>query len=370
LAVPAYSPELVRPEILSPAATWFLESGIQEPSGGVARYYLSDRGQNARISTEITGYALKAHLLIWRLTGDERMLSAAVSAGNFLLWDAWDPALRTFPFEWAADGKLPAHAAYFFDCGIIARGLIALWQETAERAYLDAAILCGESMMDDFVNAHDIDPILELPSKKPAARQAHWSRSSDCYQMKAALAWLELAEITAREDFEREYHKALRRALASESKFLDLPDREKVMDRLHAYSYYLESLLPMAHIPECRESLEAGIARAAQRLRDIRAEFERSDVCAQLLRVRLYADSLGAVRLNERAAEEEASWAASYQFSGPDPRIRGGFCFGRKNGAFLPYLNPVSTAFCVDALALWNARNDAGAEPPDWRDLI
>ncbi len=34
--------------------------------------------------------------------------------------------------------------------------------------------------------------------------------------------------------------------------------------------------------------------------------------------------------------------------------LRGGFWFGKKDGEMLPFMNPVSTAFCAQALALWD----------------
>ena len=52
---------------------------------------------------------------------------------------------------------------------------------------------------------------------------------------------------------------------------------------------------------------------SAQLLREIAPAFERSDVNAQLLRVRLIAHHLGMVPLDEQAAREEASRAASFQ---------------------------------------------------------
>jgi len=48
------------PAILEQGAKWLLQSGIQEPSCGVARYHFTDRNQNARISTEITGYFISS----------------------------------------------------------------------------------------------------------------------------------------------------------------------------------------------------------------------------------------------------------------------------------------------------------------------
>ena len=98
-------------------------------------------------------------------------------------------------------------------------------------------------------------------------------------------------------------------------------------------------------------------------MREISPGFERSDVCAQILRARLYAGSLGAVPLDREAAEEEARRAASYQVRGADRRAEGGFWFGRRNGELVPHVNPVSTAFCLQALAMWRQYLDGTFQP-------
>jgi hypothetical protein len=41
-----------------------------------------------------------------------------------------------------------------------------------------------------------------------------------------------------------------------------------------------------------------------------------------------------------------------------DPRLSGGFFFGGKAGALLPFSNPVSTAFCLQALELWRQHQE------------
>jgi hypothetical protein len=73
--------------------------------------------------------------------------------------------------------------------------------------------------------------------------------------------------------------------------------------------------------------------------------------------------------LDENAAAEEASRAASYQSASKDPRLRGGFWFGRRAGEFLPFMNPVSTAFCAQALDLWR-QHRAGAWTFQLQQLI
>jgi hypothetical protein len=147
------------------------------------------------------------------------------------------------------------------------------------------------------------------------------------------------------------FDAALGFALVSHERFLaEETDREKLMDRLHAYCYFLEALLFTSE----GEELKWGMKRVAQLLREIGPSFERSDVNAQLLRVRLVAHHLGIVTLDENAAREEAVRTASFQaLDSSDVRLRGGFWFGRKGQQMLPFSNPVSTAFCLQALALW-----------------
>jgi hypothetical protein len=355
---------------LDRAGRWFLESGIQEPSGGVARYYRSEQCRNARVSTEITGYTVSALVYLYQRTGRAAYLEAAARAAGFLLERAWDRELGIFPFEYSENGDAAPALAYFFDSGIIARGLLAIWRATGENRYLDAAVECGRSMLRDFAAGPAIHPILSLPRKEPLDYEPRWSRSPGCYQLKSAMAWHDLFAATGESEFERHYERTVAASLASHGTFLsEEPDREKVMDRLHAYSYFLEGLLPCAARPECAAALREGLARAGMELRAIAPAFERSDVYAQLLRVRLYASALSVGSLDRAAAEQEASQAAGFQFEDTDPRIRDGFWFGRKGGAMLPFVNPVSTAFCAQALDMWR-QFEAGEFRPAIESLI
>ncbi|MGJ5816813.1 hypothetical protein [Paludibaculum fermentans] len=355
--------------VLSRAGQWHLLSGIQEAEGGVARYHYISENRNARVSTEITGYTVSALLELYDRSCEDSYLEAAARGGDLLV-KAWDGRSSAMPFEWSASGVLPEHHSYFFDNGIIARALLRLWRATGSQQYLDMAVCCGESMSRDFVNRHDIHPILTLPGKCPVARDARWSRSSDCYQLKSALAWLDLYEVTGNESFRSEFEWTLERALQTHGEFFDHePQNHRIMDRLHAYGYFLEAILAVSERPEVRQALEEGIEREAAHLRAVRHEFERSDANAQLLRVRLWADAQGAVALNQEAAAQEARWAAAYQMESEDPRLDGGFNFGRREGVLSNYSNPVSTAFCLQALALWDDYQQ-GLPLADRRSLI
>lgn len=353
------------------AGRWFLISGIQLAGGGVARYYRADTEQNRPVSTEITGYSISALVYLHDLTGDPRYLDRALAAARFLACDAWQPDVATMPFE-----TDPSNLSYFFDCGIIVRGLLAAWGATRSQEFLDCAVAMGRSMARDFRADDGWHPILTLPAKTPASRDpASWSRMPGCYQLKAAMAWRDLQRVTGDAEFGDLYSESVDLALAGSAGFLPDPaGNSRTMDRLHAYLYFLEGLVPVVQgMPEnpedresvqtvCAQALAGGIGQVACLLHEIAPEFARADVYAQLLRIRILAGAAGAEPLDEEAAAAEARALVGFQATSADPRIDGGFRFGRKNGAWLPHINPVSTAFAIEALDLWERR--AGAAEP------
>lgn len=347
------------------AGNWFLSSGIQESNGGVARYYFSDRKCNAPLTTEITAYYASALACLSKQDSDTRYLDAAIAAASYLV-SAWDADISAMPFECAANGS---RYSYFFDNGIIVRGLLAIWRECGKEEFLSTAIKVGDSMMRDFADGTHFTPILELPHKTALAHQeARWSRSPGCYQLKSALAWYELWEVTHDQRYLDRYRQLLQASLASHTSFLPGPvDELAVMDRLHAYSYFLEGLLPVIDEPASQEAMAAGMDRALGFVEKLSPRFLRSDVVAQLFRARLFADQHGVLPLDEAAAQNEVLILKSFQSNDDDPCLRGGFCFGQKSGEALPFMNPVSTAFCYQALEMWDRR---GQGPLDWHCLV
>src|ERR1700722_17341260 len=115
---------------LARAGHWFLHSGIQEPSGGFARFYRSEILKNLPVSTEISAYAAHALVFLYITTKDAAYLDAARRTANFLVDQAWDESLRIFPYEHPSPSEDSRHLAYFFDSGIIIRCLVAVWKET------------------------------------------------------------------------------------------------------------------------------------------------------------------------------------------------------------------------------------------------
>lgn len=341
------------PLFLERAGSWLLGSGIQEESGGVRRYYRMDRSRYAPVSTEITGYFASTCVYLISQTGDPAYLEAARTAARFLARVAWDPELSIFPYEYLheADRDPPA---YFFDCGIIVRGLLASWRATGEAELLGVARACGRTMGDAFLADGEIQPVLQLPLKRPTTPDGRWSSRPGCYQLKSALAWHDLSVPTGNKKYLSYYRFALEQAIKTERAFLPGDDDERrIVDRLHAYCYFLEGLLPMASGADHGETLREGIRRVEQWMRALSPVFERSDVYAQLLRLRLFADALSVLPLDQDAAEREAEKIVGFQLQDTDRRVDGGFSFGNLEGNPLPYANPVSTAFCLQTLLMW-----------------
>jgi len=180
-------------------------------------------------------------------TGTQQYLDASVRAARFLTREAWDPAASTFPFEPGAE------LAYFFDLGIIIRGLLSAWRATGDEEFRSCAREAALSLAFDFLDDTVFHPVISLPEKQPLTPDRRWSRNPGCYQLKSALAWREIGDPHARQLFDA----AVAFALTNHERFLEEEtDREKLMDRLHAYCYFLEALLFTA---DSGEALASGI---------------------------------------------------------------------------------------------------------------
>jgi hypothetical protein len=350
------------------AERWFLRSGIQTDSGGVARYYRQDTREYAPISSEISGYFATTLFMLHDLSGSEKALEAAMRAADFLADAAWDKETGMLILGLSGEGR---DLACFFDCGIVVSALLQAWRRGGNSSHRSAAVRLGESMLKDFGGeAGRFHPLVKMSTRTPLAYGGWWSKRPGCYQLKAAKAWLKLSEETGSTAFRNGYEGLLEYAVLDDGAFLrpgdNLPD---TMDRLHAYGYFLEGLMPVGERTEYRRALVAGMERMSSELRRIAPSLVRSDVCAQLLRLRLFASAIGLQELDEAYADEEAEAIRSFQVESSDHRANGGFSFGRLDGRLKPFVNPVSTAFCVQALTMWEEYK-GGRLAADWRRVI
>ena len=351
--------------------SWLAHSGIQAESGGVSRYFAGDVGKYKNISTEITGYATQAYTLL-PLPAQTGLLSNALRAGQFLCYDTGDPAEGFFPFEISRDGSQLSDRAYFFDCGITIRGLVALWNITGDPQYLTRAERCGAAMMGRMSRVDgSFFPILDRATGIPSAGEGHWSLEPGVYQLKTGLAFLELAELTSSGVFSRTAEDLLQWSMRQHESFLaGAPDPAGVADRTHAYCYFLEGLLPFIDRRfDCVQALQAGMTAVENAIDTHRETLERTDTIAQLLRLRLIGEYVGVVEIDLSAASREAEALPGFQLHTTDRRTNGAFSFGRRNGELTPHANPVSTIFALQALRMWHEYQN-GELRTTWRELI
>ncbi len=359
---PTYTCELLSTEssCMARAGAWLLDSGIQQNSGGVSRYRRTDIAENLPVSTEITGYVVSALCYLFEQSGDQRYLEGAKRGADFLIDQAWDRALSSMPFELSPGGRY----SYFFDTGIIARSLLFLYRLNPSERYLSAARDLGSAMERDFGSMSGAyHPIVLLPCKSPAPYETWWSKMPGAFQLKAALAWHELGTVTGEARFSALYEQLLSRSLRQYRETLDIErDEIRKMDRLHAWAYFLEGLQPVASRPEIAKLLEEALAEGETLREAIAPRFLRSDVCAQLLRVKLLGGGTPAPGEIERIE--------AFQYPEGDPVLAGGFAFGLRDGALTPHVNPVSTAFCLQALSFAGQAAGNGLDHANWRSLV
>jgi hypothetical protein len=191
------------------------------------------------------------------------------------------------------------------------------------------------------------------------------------YQLKSSLAFLELTEATGNREFETSMQLMLNWSLKTHEGFVRGEDNpQSTMDRLHAYCYFLEGLLPVAaEDMKASHALQRGVLDVENLRREVAAKFERCDVVAQLLRLRLYADRIGIMELDFAEAEKEALALEQFQHQSTDPKIDGGFAFARRGGELTPHVNPATTAVATQALAMWEQAEDGAFREP-WQALI
>ena len=91
---------------------------------------------------------------------------------DILCRKAWDAAGSTFPFEPGSD------RAYFFDTGIIVRGLACgMARRPDDEEFLMRAREAALSLAFDFMGDGVFHPIISLPEKQPLPYEPRWSRS-------------------------------------------------------------------------------------------------------------------------------------------------------------------------------------------------
>lgn len=361
---------------------WLTRSGIQDFSGGVARYYRTDERRYAKLSTATTGYFISG-LLRCAAFGTEKEeeterapvpaepSEAALRAGKFLLDKSYDPSCEMFFHEVDGDGS-GKNYVYFLDAAAVIRAFIDLWKATRDKTYLDCAEKCAVGLKRNLLRMDgSFFPAFDLSRNMPYEADDPWWETAGVYHLKGGLIFRELAHITGLFEFDAMADDLKKWCLKRYESFVEPhPDAEHVMSHMHGYCYFLEGLLPEAGMdPDSSRALQFGILEVENFSQEIGHEFQRCDVLAQLLRLRLYADRLGIMELDYQQGEAEVAAIEEFQFQSTDPKIDGGFAFARKGGELVKNIDLSSTIFCIQALQMWEQAVHGGFRQT-WEVLV
>ncbi len=340
---------------------WLLLSGIQNETGAVFAEYETLTHSYSRVSTEAAAWYVLGLLHI-EGDSDGSRREAATKAGKFLMERAFD--LQTDLF--VADPTVDDRKADFFSCGILLRALLALHRATGDAAYLDCADRCGRSL---HLRLSRVDgsffPHYDIAAQQPQGQDASIG------QLKIACSFLELANDAGLGELTDAADQLLTWALSRhESAVSELEHASDRAGALREYAYFLEGLLPfLLEKAEAGAALQAGLLDLEKGLEAFDAATRPPELIAQLLRLRLFAETSGVSELDRGRAEGEASALAEYQMQSPDPRLDGAFAPRQDAMEVGPLLSPHPTIAAMQALEFWDTLIHSGFRK-SWRDLI
>ena len=184
------------------AWSWLSRSGIQNESGGVARFYSADVQEYRDISTQSTAFFISTFLRL----GDHSQDFApqeALRAGGFLLDRAFHRSKELFAHEVCGEDSSPSARAYFFDCSIIIRSLVDLWRATEEASLPRVRRTLWSSPCKTLCRgwtAHSSRSMI-LRGISPSTTERRGRPEAEVYQLKASLALQELTDATGLKEF-------------------------------------------------------------------------------------------------------------------------------------------------------------------------
>lgn len=287
-------------------------------------------------SIEITGYGL--HLGAWlkQVGMPRRPFTLPLSAfGNGIEsqikgWHSKEPIF--VPFE------PKSNFSYFFDCGIVVRGLVAAGKVFQNQEYIELAYKIAESMLE-FQSGTTYTAILKKEPHETVEQAIpvhfypkRWSNSFWSHQLKAALAWYLFPALA------HHYYRAAGMFEGPPNKVSNsVPSHVDEMDLLHPQAYYCEAMIltDRGYFPHT-------ISLDEQICLQLDTQWLRCDALAQFIRLSILVGG-------PEAVEPIYHWLLEFQHED------GGFHFShnRVAKALSPDISVHATIFAVQALVMY-----------------
>lgn len=352
------------------AMGWFLNSGIQNPSGTKV---LDDRdvsgGFNAwfnpisesfsYVYTEISGYAVTTLVYLYKEFKDEIFLERAKLTGNWLL--SIQDVSGAFPTAFYRDGKENKPNEFVtFDIGMVTNGMVNLYKETGDERYLNSAKKSADWLLKYIKHDGSIAAMVDQ-SGNIKDFDGTWSTQSGSFHSKLGIGLLNLFDCTKEEKYKKAAVGLCEHALTRQRKdgqFLTYG--KQLGTNLHPHSYSAEGLFVVGKYLGNEIFLESAQRATKWAIKNTENGIvprlkhddslnynERVDILAQVFRLcKIFS-------LNDKGVDEVLHKIISYQSNAANIRQYGGFKFGKSSsGEDLPHINAWVTMFAIQAILL------------------
>jgi hypothetical protein len=362
------------------AAAWLLRSGIQvvssdrDADGGFAAWYDVETGSYPYVYAEISGYLVTAMSWLYQRHSDAAYLASARRAADWLLnsqiYHAASGGFRCLYPLAPSRFDYKRNWVYAFDCGVILNGLVSLYRVSGEERYLAAGIRVADWLMHTCQRPDgSFRPVLDGASGEWIESNDEWSLCSGGYHTKISLGLANVYDVTRLNQYAdaavRGCDFALRYQQA-DGRFVTFPDSGGT--NAHPHAYAAEGLWVVGSMFGREDYLSAS-ARATRWLFEQQSPdglvprhfhngqghyHERVDILSQALRLAYIHMREGRLPESLHAQTQQLlRLVLRNQAHSVDPRIDGGFYFGRlSDGAQMSHVNCWVSAFALQALAL------------------
>lgn len=362
------------------AIKWLTSSGIQNNGSGPAAHgsfkawYEQDTQAYPFVYSEITGYLVTLMCYLWERTQDDRYLRSATMAGDWLLNTTHEPnggfrclyPLRPSRFDFKKSQM------YAFDNGVILNGLVNFYRATKQEKYLASAVTAADWLVYSAQKPTGaFYPVYQLDEDRFFESDKEWSVCSGSYHAKIAIGLLNLYDLTHKRKYLDAAIRVCDFALGCQDetgRFISFLSRGGT--NAHPHCYTAEGLWVAGSYLDREDYLESS-SRGVRWLLDLQSPEgyiprlclddgpvynERVDAICQTLRLAILHMAKGRLpETYEGRVELLLTIIPKYQALDKDPRVGGGFYFGREsNGRVIPHVNVWVTAFAVQALQVYS----------------
>jgi len=361
------------------AVNWLLMSGVQVQSEnplhhqGFVCWYDRETETMPYVYSEITGYLTTLMCALYDDRRDERCLTSARGAGDWLVRTAQQMkgGFRClYPIQ-STRFDYKFSQIFTFDCGVIINGLVNVFRATGAAPYLAAAVTVGDWIVREVQKPNGaFYPVYDVDKDEFLESDQEWSLCSGSYHTKVAIGLINLFDLTGNTKYRDAAVKACDFALSfqqPDGRFVSFPAEGGTNSHPHAYS--AEGLWVVGSVLKRQDYLDAS-AKATEWLFKwqspegiIPRHFhngealynERVDILAQSLRLAAIHIGDGRLTLDLKAKLDTlVTVILRNQAESDDSRVNGGFYFGRlSDGSVMPHVNVWVTAFAIQGLSLY-----------------